>query len=110
MSNDDASKLCTTTGESPAVVRERQRQEGNAGQHLSYIVLCEEERQKGWVRPYRDRYKHESCGTVTTMGRSLSETYARDPTFYGATFCVGCNAHRPVIEFTWTADGQPVGS
>ena len=50
------------------------------------------------------------CGTVTTMGRALSETYARDPGFYGATFCVRCNAHFPVAEFVWTADGQPVGS
>jgi hypothetical protein len=44
------------------------------------------------------------------MGRSLSETYARDPSFYGATFCVHCNKHFPVAEFVWTADGQQVGS
>jgi len=50
------------------------------------------------------------CGSVTTMGRALSETYARDPTFYGATFCVSCNKHYPVAEFTWTADGMQVGS
>jgi len=44
------------------------------------------------------------------MGRALSETYARDPTFYGATFCVHCNKHLPVAEFVWTADGLQVGS
>lgn len=50
------------------------------------------------------------CGGVTTMGRALSETYARDPKFYGATFCVTCNAHYPVDQFVWTADNQVVGS
>jgi len=47
---------------------------------------------------------------VTTMGRALSETYARDPTFYGATFCASCDAHYPVDQFVWTADGARVGS
>jgi hypothetical protein len=125
----DRSKLCTTDGRSPEAARASQTNE--TGQHASYIVLCEEERAKGFVRPYRDRYKHVGravpvtddvgipphtvrrsggCGGVTTMGRSLSETYARDPTFYGATFCCGCNRHLPVAEFVWTADGQQVGS
>lgn len=103
-------QTCTTTGEAPSTVRAKQREEGNAGQHSSYIVLCEEERKKGFVRPYRDRYVHKTCGTETTMGRALSETYARDPHFYGATFCVRCNAHFPVAQFEWTSDGQPVGS
>ena len=75
-----------------------------------YIVLCEDERKQWFVRPYRDAYRHAMCGTVTTMGRALSETYARDPKFYGATFCVHCNRHLPVAEFTWTHDDQPVGS
>jgi hypothetical protein len=35
------------------------------------------------------------------MGRALSETYARDPHFYGATYCVHCSMHRPVAEFRW---------
>jgi hypothetical protein len=129
-SDDQGRQMCTTSGEAPSVVRDRQRSEGNAGQHSSYIVLCEEERRKGFVRPYRDSYRHvgrrdvivndsrvediESrvggCGTVTTMGRALSETYARDPKFYGATFCCGCNRHLPVGEFVWTADGEQVGS
>jgi hypothetical protein len=120
--------MCTTTGEPVAVVRANQTEE--TGQHKGYIVLCEDERKKGFVRPYRDAYKHVGklielenddneaitthriggCGSVTTMGRSLSETYARDPSFYGATFCVHCNKHLPVAEFVWTADGQQVGS
>jgi hypothetical protein len=52
----------------------------------------------------------KGCGTSTKMGRALSETYARDPSFYGATYCVGCSRHLPVAEFTWDADGSRVGS
>lgn len=78
--------------------------------HDGYIVLCDAERAKGFQRPYRDRYQHTTCRGVTTMGRSLSETYARDPKFYSHTFCVNCNKHLPVEEFVWTADGQQVGS
>lgn len=104
----DRTKLCTTDGRSPAEARASQTNE--TGQHASYIVLCDEERAKGFVRPYRDSYKHTTCGGVTTMGRKLSETYARDPGFYGATFCCTCNRHLPVSEFVWTADGQQVGS
>lgn len=106
--SDEAPKLCTTDGRPVAEARAGQTNE--TGQHASYVVLCESERQKGFVRPYRDSYKHLACGTVTRMGRALSETYARDPKFYGATFCCGCNRHLPVGEFVWTADGAVVGS
>lgn len=75
-----------------------------------YLILSEEERSKGFVRPYRDRYIHKSCRTETIMGTALSETYARNPKFYGATYCVRCQMHRPVSEFTWSADGDEVGS
>jgi hypothetical protein len=75
-----------------------------------YLVLSEAERAKGFVRPYRDAYRHTACGSVTTMGVALSETYARNPAFYGATYCVKCQMHKPVAEFTWTADGEVVGS
>lgn len=50
------------------------------------------------------------CGTITTMGPALAETYARDPKFYGATFCCACRGHFPVAEFRWTADNTEVGS
>lgn len=159
----DRSSLDTTNGR--PVEEVRQSQTADTGQHAGYIVLSAEERAKGFVRPYRDSYKHvgpsgpthkprpltpeeleryplatygyvifesypeseapktgrfwteaelksvhKGCGTVTTMGRALSETYARDPHFYGATFCCGCNRHLPVAEFVWTADGERVGS
>jgi hypothetical protein len=86
------------------------------GQHEVYLVLSEEERAKGFVRPYCDRYVHArdlgGCGVVTTMGRALSETYARDPGFYGATFCVRCSMHKAVGEsgeFYWCNEyGEPL--
>lgn len=153
-------QLCTTSGRPVDVVRAEQTE--STGQYKDYIVLCPDERAKGFVRPYRDAYIHvgrinicgkrhvsdcdghlmacvmefghagecthwhdvsESeaviaetqhrlggCGVETKMGQALSETYARDPMFYGATFCVGCNKHLPVGEFVWTADGETVGS
>lgn len=50
------------------------------------------------------------CGVVTVMGIKLAETYARDPDFYGATFCVGCKAHFYVSEFVWDGTDEVVGS
>jgi hypothetical protein len=109
MSTDSkGQKLCTTSGK--PIAPDHREIDPATGMQKDYIVLCEEERAKGFVRPYRDRYEHLTCGTVTTMGRSLSETYARDPTFYSGTFCVGCKAHFPLDQFVWTADRQQVGS
>ncbi len=74
------------------------------GQQKGYVVLTEAERAKGFQRPYRDAYRHATCGGVTTMGRAIAETYARDPHFYSGTFCSTCRAHFPVGEdgeFTW---------
>lgn len=79
-------------------------------QHDLYLVLSEEERAKGFVRPVRRSYTHTKCGTSTRMGIALSETYARDPKFYGATYCCGCMKHLLVAEFTWDEDGSVVGS
>ena len=81
-----------------------------SGQNETYLVLSEEERAKGFVRPLRRSYVHDACGCLTRMGLALCETYARDPYFYGSTFCVGCNQHFPVEQFKWDEDGQVVGS
>jgi len=144
-------------------------------QNETYLVLADTERAKGFVRPYRDSYRHvgptgpvyplrdltldeheryddygyvkyeeylrdvpagasypsyngpatgrfwtqaqldsvgKGCGAITTMGRSIAETYARNPHFYGSTYCVGCQMHRGVGEhgeFVWL-DGTRVGS
>jgi hypothetical protein len=84
-------------------------------QHEVYLVLSEEERAKGFKRPLFRAYIHHDpeCGAVTTMGVALCETYAREPSFYGATYCCRCQMHRPVGrhgEFTWVNDaGEDTG-
>jgi hypothetical protein len=83
------------------------------GQQKDYRVLCTTEREKGFVRPVRTSYLHLKCGSVTTMGQSLAETYARDPSFYSGTFCCNCGTHFPVGEdgeFIWTDDRTKVGT
>lgn len=84
-----------------------------SGMQESYLVLSEEERNKGFVRPVRQAYTHEKCGGVTTMGLALAETYARDPKFYGGTFCATCGRHYQVGaygEFFWTGTDEKVGT
>lgn len=140
-------------------------------QNACYLVLSDEERAKGFVRPVRDSYIHvgppgprfptraltdeersrftdredtnpyivfepwpkdfkpgsigrfwtqtqldainNGCGAITTMAREIAETYARDPHFYGATYCARCMMHRPVGvggEFIWTNTNERVGA
>jgi hypothetical protein len=75
------------------------------GMQETYVVLSDEERAKGFVRPVRTSYLHDRCGKVTTMGLPIAETYARDPYYYGGTYCgVG-----PQGEFTWVDRGQDTG-
>lgn len=172
---DSKPKAASLTGPTPAPVLgtlttdrndPRLRETQPNGQNAAYIVLSEEERAKGFVRPVRRSYKHvgcrpkyptrpldpeteahhikfgyvcfeaypehspeglegksgrfwmksqleSGCGTVTTMGQAIAETYARDPKFYGSTFCCGCGKHLPVGpdgEFVWEPDGTRVGS
>ncbi len=78
-------------------------------QNNKYLVLSDEEKQKGFIRPVRSYYIHDTCGSLTKMGISIAETYARDPKFYGFTYCVACSKHLPVSEFKWE-DGEVVGS
>lgn len=78
----------------------------------AYLVLSDDERARGFVRPVRLSYVHETCGGKTTMKQAIAETYARQPSFYGATYCVHCRMHRPVGEhgeFVWE-DGTKVGT
>ncbi len=100
--------MCTTSGRPVDEVRADQTEK--VGQYKDYIVLCPDERAKGFIRPVRNKYIHKTCGVETRMGDALSETYARDPKFYGSTFCVSCNKHLPVGEFTWSQNGEVVGS
>ena len=87
--------------------------EPQTGQQKGYVVLAEEERAKGFVRPVRRSYVHLKCGSVTIMGQTLAETYARDPHFYSGTFCVSCRSHFPVGEdgeFIWDGTNEKVGT
>jgi hypothetical protein len=102
----------------------------------AYLILSDADRARGFVRPLRTAYVHvgpggsevdptnpalhgrtvsavtgePACGRETTMSREIAETYAVDPHFYGATYCVGCRMHLPVHEFVWSDDGEVVGS
>lgn len=50
------------------------------------------------------------CHGITTMGIAIAETYAREPGFYGSTFCCRCGVHLPVSQFTWDGTAERVGS
>lgn len=81
------------------------------GQQKGYIVLCEAERAKGFVRPVQHTYRHQLCGNSTTMANSIAETFARSPTFYTGTYCSYCVKHFPLGEFFWVdAPNMQVGS
>jgi len=82
-------------------------------QARKYLVLTKAERKKGFIRPLRHTYIHDVCGTATIMSQSIAETYARNPSFYSATYCVTCRMHKPVGpdgEFTWAGTDIKVGT
>jgi hypothetical protein len=154
-------KITLTDGR--PVTSDHQEINPSTGQQKGYVVLSEEERAKGYVRPVRYSYRHvgasgpkyplrdltddekeryskvgyvkyeaypegestaigrywlqaqldkigKGCGVVTTMGAAIAETYARDPKFYGGTFCCGCRKHLPLDEFVWDGTSEIVGS
>lgn len=124
MSKETVDKIIKDAGGTPSVDRTKQtlsdgspvsddhRELQPNGQQKGYVVLSAEERARGFVRPVRQRYIHNKCGAATVMGRSIAETYARDPHFYSGTFCVACQNHFPVGkdgEFIWE-DGSKVGT
>lgn len=118
-SEQHGAAVCTTDGRLPdpdyAELGNAPKPVKDNGQHESYYVLCPEERAKGFVRPVRTSYVHLKCGTATHMGSALAETYARDPHFYGATFCCFCGTHFPLIDaggkhaFHWQGTTEGVG-
>lgn len=83
--------------------------DGPTPQAQAYLILSESERARGFLRPVRRSYVHTVCGSQTSMSQELAETYARDPGFYGATYCVHCGKHSAVAEFRWE-DGSVLGS
>jgi hypothetical protein len=102
--------MSTTDDPNDPRLKKDEGRETAGKQNEVYLVLSADERAKGFVRPVRDSYVHTECGTRTVMGQALAETYARNPKFYGATFCCGCRAHFPVGEFVWDGTGEAVGS
>lgn len=103
----------TTLTDGTPVTPDHREIDPATGQQKGYVVLSADERAKGFVRPVRRSYVHATCGGVTTMGVSLAETYARDPSFYSGTFCAICRKHFPVGaagEFTWDGTTQKVGT
>lgn len=80
----------------------------------AYLVLSEQERARGFVRPVRRTYVHtggsDPCGSTTTMSQALAETWAARPEFYGATYCCSCRRHIAVAEFVWDGDGTRLGT
>jgi hypothetical protein len=98
------SKPATTLTDGSPVTPDHREIDPATGMQKAYVVLSADERSKGFVRPYRDAYRHQICGAITTMGRALAETYARQPSFYSGTFCATCRSHFPVGQdgqFTW---------
>lgn len=129
-------------------------------QNEVYLILSEEERAKGFVRPVRRTYVHigknidtskmialteeqkeryssenyigfipnednnssitgrlirkedlmPGCNVSTTMAIDIAETYARNPKFYGSTYCIYCQKHLRVEEFVWYGTNETVGS
>lgn len=64
-------------------------------------------------RFWTQKQLESGCGSTTTMGQAIAETYARDPKYYGATFCCACRAHFPVGEFgefVWEGSSERVGT
>lgn len=154
----------TTMSDGSPVTDDHREIDPVTGMQKGYVVLSEEERAKGFVRPVRRTYIHvgmpgptypvrdltatelerharhgwvkfekypddhpsgstgrfwqqrqldPSCGGVTTISRPLAETYARNPSFYGATFCSNCGTHFPVGEdgeFLWYDTEERVGT
>ena len=106
----DRSARILTSGESEADRPDYREIDPNSGMQRSYVVLSAEERAKGFVRQVRRTYTHKSCGSNTTMGVSLAETYARDPKFYSGTFCAACRTHFPLDQFVWAGTDEQLGS
>lgn len=92
---------------------ERERYSGVG--YVSYEKYPDEDSIVGrfWTQEQLDRID-KGCGTTTRMGDAIAETYARNPGFYGGTFCVGCGSHFPVGkdgEFVWAdAPTERVGT
>lgn len=65
-----------------------------------------------WTQAELDKVG-KGCGTLTRMPMACAETYARQPGYYGSTFCCGCGTYLPVGErgeFVWPDTEERVGT
>jgi hypothetical protein len=103
----------TTLADGTQVYPEHRNVDPKTGMQKGYIVLAEEERAKGFVRPVRNVYTHLKCGGETRMAGTIAETLARDPKFYSGGYCVHCRGHFPIGEngeFVWLGTNEKVGT
>lgn len=67
-----------------------------------------------WTQEQIDQVGKSRCGgSLTRMPKACAETYAREPGYYGSTFCCGCGGYFPVGrkgEFVWDERGERVGT
>ncbi len=103
----------THTGDRPKyLTRELTAEEAERFAAFGYVLF---EQYPESMSPHTGRYwtreqLNSGCGTSTMMAQSIAETYARDPGFYGSTFCVSCGKHLPLAEFVWSGTNEAVGS
>lgn len=103
----------TTLTDGSPVTPDHREIDPTTGLQKAYVILSDEERSKGFVRPVRRKYIHMVCRSETIMGQKLAETYAADPTFYTGTYCATCCGHFPVGadgEFYWSDTKEKVGT
>jgi hypothetical protein len=79
--------------------------------------LTDQERAQGFVRPLRTRVLHTTaapgrpvCGRPSAMSIGQAEDMAKDPASWTSCWCAVCGRRLPVNQFTWQADGSPVGT
>lgn len=99
-----------------AEIQEDYKEQG----YYAYAEALPEYREKTHcIGSYLSRYDFETykdgfaggCGVETRMNETIAQTYARQPSFYGATYCMGCKKHLDVREFVWSDNpDQVVGS
>ena len=111
-------KMSLTTDPKDPKLKEGQKNE--TGQHEIYLVLSEEERDKGFVRPVRDSYVHVGrYRNYAGIDKMLTEDEQKEmmkeyphPEPYVAV--LGINGsdgkHLPVDEFIWDGTDENVGS
>lgn len=92
-------------------LRDLTKEEKERYEQFGYVKFEEYENNGSVVGRYWTEAQLKSgCNSVTTISNPIAETYARNPKFYGSTFCCHCKKHFRLEEFVWVEDGTVVGS